>query len=251
MRNLFIGLFLITTFCTCQPDKGSVNKNVEPTLALLYCDMSKSGNKDVADQVHRKIMNVYDFLPHEAEIEIHALNYPGGSKLLLKITKPNEKPQRDVPSENEKHDRLLGVYRNAINSNVLDTLQSTYNLDDGKRNSCILNVLESANDIFISKDTSWRKELYIFSDFIEDCSNSINGQYLSIYDDRRLSSTLRELDNWSPNMYDPGVKVKFIYTDNTDVNRKISYDKLKEFWNIVFSRVNNNDSLYFSSRIGN
>lgn len=244
-------MFILAILCfSCGGDKEFNQQLIsEPTLALFYCDMSKSGNDAAVTTIHNKIMKAYDVLPYGTEIEIHALNFPGNSKLLMSFSKPTEKPKRDIPSEIEKHKLLLNRYRKAIFNKSLDTLQSVYDLDDGKKNSCILNVFEYANDIFSSKGKEWKKELYIFSDFIEDCSSSLNGKYLSIYDDDRMKAASRILNEWSPKYFDSNTKVRLIFTENTDINRKISYSDLKNFWKQVHVKINPNDSLFFSPRI--
>lgn len=251
---LVLGALQLIFLLSCEEsfEEEKMKEFEKKKLVLIYCDLSKSGSSEAVDRIAENVLGIFNIIPPTSEIHMYALNHPGGSELLGKYTKPSNYPNENVPSEVEKHNVLLKLYSTKLDTVIQDVIRSAYLADDGKSNSCILNIFDSAFDKFASKNgEDWGKDLFILSDLVEDCSSSISNRSLSINTKKRMRETSDYIQKeWgSRNKIDENINIYMIYTENTEVISKLSYSEIRGFWMEVLSKLLYNKDLYFSSDV--
>ena len=234
----------------CGPE-GTTPKGI---VAIVYTDLTKSINDEIADRQKQNIEQLFQQLPWDTKFFLFSIdqgsNKPTTYEFIPKIThignSNDEKKAEKDPEDNQKA-------KDTTEKEKLNSKLNSYHTSIVRQNgfvSCISNKLNFLLETIRDKRKSFPEHeirIFFYSDMIEQCDNSFDGERLTFEkykDDREEEKHLQDIQkrieegfhpaNLNINLRAIGTKLYIILTSQDD---KQSLETLKKLWNSFFKKL--------------
>lgn len=226
----------ITTFLKEEKMPG---KNI-----VVYCDLSKSIDSSAAQAIIRKVGDLYSRFDKNSDFYVYSVNQSRGSNYLVKSEIPDElSDDTNTPLAVQRRREEIKNIKDSITQIMERKLYETYLNTPNADNSCIVDKIDKAVDIFKSMGKGRDEYLFIFSDMVEDCDKSQIGNInISMENDSNFDFINNAIEEKLIPLsgFEGGVNFFVIQTTSEQTNLKnpMSSDHIKLLWNSIFSKYN-------------
>jgi hypothetical protein len=249
--NAFLLLILSVTFFQCD----NSDNNHPKEFSIVFCDLTKSVKNSVADSVISRTKSIYYKQKSNSSLYIYPISQATTSDALIKAQKETElNSMTATPSDIDDFEKGENKKQQDFLDEIGEELKDIYINARNADNSCIINKLEKAYDVFKSQpqnDEGQILKLYILSDMIEDCDNSFvdNFSMEKKSDFEEIKKRIEEDFNPIYNLAGLGVEIQVVFSDTNTSKNIIPYNQLKELWTIIFKKIgySNNEGYIFTT----
>ena len=211
---------------------------------VVYCDLSKSIDSSAAQAIIRKVSDLYSRFDKNSHFYIYSVNQAIGSNYLVKSEIPDElSDDTNTPLAVQRRKEKIKSIQDSILQVIEQKLYETYLSTPNADNSCIVDKIDKAVDIFKSMEKGRDEYLFIFSDMVEDCDKSqIGNTNISMENDSNFEFINKAIEEkLNPlSRFEEDVNFFVIQTTSKQNNLKnpMSSNHIKILWNNIFSKYN-------------
>ena len=254
IKNSLTAVLFLTAMVlsNCDPDRAFRSQNKKKgVVAIVYSDLTKSIDKNTADRQKQNIAKLFQNLPVDTKFFLSAIDRGTNRPTIYEFV-PTLAPITDAKSEKFR-EKQLQEYKQAKETAELEklnaSLSSYYDAIAPQKGavSCITNKLNSLNNEIANKKASFPGydiRVFFYSDMIEDCENSFDGDPLTFEryaNADKETKHLEEIQNrihknfqQVPPENNLGAKVYIVLTSQDDKQRSTT---LKTIWGGLFDKL--------------
>jgi hypothetical protein len=182
---VFFGILLASSACKIDDAFRSQNKK-KGVVAIVFTDLTKSVNKEVADRQRQNIGELFQKLPGDSKFFLFSIDRATSKPSIYQYL-PTLTPIKKAADESKRKKELADI-EEAKRTTEFEKLNSSltdyYDSISGQTGavSCIANKLNPLLDTIRNKQADFPGydiRVYFYSDMIEQCQNSFDDKPLS------------------------------------------------------------------------
>ena len=238
----------------CNGDGPPPPKKAKGIVAIVYADLTKSIDEDIANRQKKNIGELFQRLPANTKFFLYSIDR-GSNKPDIYEFAPRfieVKEAKDVDTLKQQIEKAKKDKETSEGDNLNASLNAYYSFITSQKGpvSCIANKLNSLLDTVGNAKASFRDHeirLFFYSDMIEQCQNSFDGKPADFETQGNDQEEVKHLQDIQQrieqsfaqagpekNLKSMGAKVYIVLTSQDD---KQNLKSLKTIWNTFFGKL--------------